>query len=565
MLNFESEGFLMPLDFLHAKLYRCTLIELPFEPHTDGQSHGEQEVTSGLCTLLIALNDGICLYTNHIRLDLRQGSCVLIPPDQSYRAEAFGGQAKLMSFVFAAYEVKELRLQPVALPPLMPSSPYSLPWSQIKQALGSSDWPAELNCDVMPTAELTMLQARLLLILGMMAQLEQEALPLQQETAIARTLEYMEQHFDEALTVEDMARMAGMVRWQYSRAFKAATGKKPTDYLAELRVRHAKSLLASSKEPLREISRQVGFKDEYYFSRRFTQLTGSSPRAYAKLHIHAGKRTMTDSLGRRIHVPEGATRIVATGTNTLGELLTLGINPVGAGLSTMKSQVVYKHKLHGIADVGLRATPDQVSSLEPELMLLGNFCAAQLPELHAIAPAAALRVKGGTYASLRMIAEWVNRGQAAERWITRYEAGVRRLRRQLVGQYTAGEDATTYLKLGSRLYIMGQSGFAATLYESLGFSPSVPAQRLIEEDIPWMEIRPDEISRYAGERNFLLAPGQELRTAAASGCRLLQAFAGLTPGKLHLVEASWNYDDPITRGRLLAKLPVIFSRTGMTR
>lgn len=553
----------MPLASLHVQLMRYTLLQLAPEPHIMAERINRDQATiTNCCTLLIAMDRGICLHTNHIRLDLRQGSCILLPAGRSYHARAVDGQAKLVCFAFAAYEIAGLQLVPVAVPPLMPGSPYSLPMSQLKQALGNADWPTEQNSGILPPAEQAMLQARLLLILGMMARLEQEPSPLQQETAIAHSLRYMEQHFDEDLTVEHLAKMAGMVRWQYSKLFRATTGKKPTEYLSELRVRQAKHLLASSTEPLREISRQVGFKDEYYFNRRFTQLTGSSPRAYAKLHIHTGKRMITDSLGRQIRIPEAANRIVATGTNTLGELLTLGIRPIGAGLSTMKQQVVYKHKLHSIADIGLRAAPEQVALLEPELMLLGNFCEEQLPVLHAIAPAATLRNTGSTYACLRLIAEWVNRRQAAERWIARYEAGVRRLRQRLAGYYTTGEDATVYLKLGSKLYMMGQSGFAATLYESLGFRPSVPVQRLIERGIPWMEIRSDEISHCAGERNFLLAPEQELRTEAIAACHLVQLFAGLAPGKLHLAEASWNFDDPITRERLLAMLPAIFARTG---
>lgn len=116
-----------------------------------------------------------------------------------------------------------------------------------------------------------------------------------------------------------------MVRWQYSQKFKTLTGKKPTDYVAHLRINQAKELLRNTTDPLSKIARQIGFKDEYYFSRCFHKLTGNTPREYANIHLHTPERTVIDSLGRRVLVPTSATRIVTDGKFTLGELLVLGI------------------------------------------------------------------------------------------------------------------------------------------------------------------------------------------------------------------------------------------------
>ncbi len=73
---------------------------------------------------------------------------------------------------------------------------------------------------------------------------------------------------------------------------------------------------------------------------------------------------------------------------------------------------------------------------------------------------------------LRYIAKLFERSKAAEKWITTYEDKVRLVRQQLADAYIAGETATVYLKLGTKFYIMGQNGLAASLYESLGFRPS---------------------------------------------------------------------------------------------
>lgn len=339
------------------------------------------------------------------------------------------------------------------------------------------------------------------------------------------------------------------------------TGKKPTDYLAELRVRQAKRLLSSSTETLREISRQVGFKDEYYFNRRFHQLTGHPPREYANMLRRTRQRTITDSLGRQISLPDAAMRIVATGTNTLGELLTIGIRPVGAGITTMKSQVIYRNKLQHMPDIGLQGSPEQVSLLKPDLILLGNYSEQQLPQLDAIAPTIVYREATSTFERLRYIADLFGRSRAAEKWIDRYEESVRGIRRQLADDYIAGERATVYLVLGKNIYVMGQTGFAATVYESLGFRPTESVYQLIINGRPWIHINVDKISQYAGDRNFVMVPQEEMNVNISSP---LQSLIGmLSPSSvhnLHIVEAVWNYDDPLTRERLLTVLPSIFAK-----
>ncbi|MDY7992611.1 helix-turn-helix transcriptional regulator [Paenibacillus polymyxa] len=99
--------------------------------------------------------------------------------------------------------------------------------------------------------------------------------------SVEGTLSYMENNYEKPITVKQLAEQANVSIWQYSQMFRKITGKKPLHYLTELRLNHAKRLLLDCKRPLREIARQVGFSDEYYFNRRFRQLTGISPGKYA--------------------------------------------------------------------------------------------------------------------------------------------------------------------------------------------------------------------------------------------------------------------------------------------
>ncbi|MBU9709230.1 AraC family transcriptional regulator [Paenibacillus sp. AK121] len=531
---------------------------IPANGHNEGMNDNE----TSLCTLLIALSHGIRLYVDNIAIDLRQGSCILVLPVQRYTMESSNKEAQLARFTFETFKVEGMTLNPVAHPPLLCGYPYNLLISQVNRVLGNEAWTSNQCCSSLSTSEMAMMQGRLQLILGLMAQFDEQVSQLQNNEKInlvQQTVQYMEQHYDEDLTVEKLANMAGMVRWQYSQKFKIVTGKKPNDYLVQLRINHAKRLLCNSTETLGKISRQIGFKDEYYFSRCFHKLTGQTPREYENIHLRTGQKTVIDSFGRKIHIPKDTTRIVTDGKFTLGELLVLAMPPIGAAISIMKDNVIYHNKLRNIHNIGHWADPDKIAQLQPELLLLSYVHPEQdLQKLDAIAPTVILNSKFRLFERLRYIAKLVERSKAAEKWITRYENKVRWVRRQLAEAYVAGETATVYLKFGAKLYIMGQSGLAATLYESLGFRPSANVMHLIEQGQAWIEIQQHQMNHYAGDRNFVLASRQELQTVAH--CPHIAALADLSSSKTHFVDSIWNFDDPITRGQLLEVLPYIFNK-----
>ncbi|MEK5488845.1 AraC family transcriptional regulator [Lysinibacillus sp. FSL M8-0355] len=523
-------------------------------------NEGIKDNEINVCALLIALSHGIRLYVDKMAIDLRQGSCILILPTQSYTVESSNKEAQLAHFTFETFKVEGMTLNQVAHPPLLCGYPYNLLFSQVKQVLGNEAWIDNQFCSSLSTSEMAMMQGRLQQILAMMVQLDEQANELLNEEKIQlvqKTVQYIEQHYDEDLTVEQLANMAGMVRWQYSQKFKTLTGKKPTDYVAHLRINQAKELLRNTTDPLSKIARQIGFKDEYYFSRCFHKLTGNTPREYANIHLHTPERTVIDSLGRRVLVPTSATRIVTDGKFTLGELLVLGIPPIGAAISIMRDNVVYHNKLRNIHSIGEWADPDKIAQLQPEFILL-SYYPQDLQELDALAPTVVLDKKFRLFERLRYIAQLVERSKSAEKWITTYEDKVRMVRRQLVDAYVAGETATVYLKLGVKFYVMCQTGLAASLYESLGFRPTPKVMHLIEQGQAWIEIQQHQINHYAGERNFILASPQELQTITQ--CPQIVTLAKLTPGKTHFVDFTWNHCDPITRERLLDVLPSIFKK-----
>jgi AraC-like DNA-binding protein/mannose-6-phosphate isomerase-like protein (cupin superfamily) len=101
-------------------------------------------------------------------------------------------------------------------------------------------------------------------------------------TQISEVLAYLESHYADPLTVEDLARVAGMSPTSLFRFFKEIMGRSPIDYLIHLRIDKAGQLLRRGGLRVGEVSGAVGFNDSNYFARQFRRITGRSPRESAR-------------------------------------------------------------------------------------------------------------------------------------------------------------------------------------------------------------------------------------------------------------------------------------------
>jgi AraC-like DNA-binding protein len=94
--------------------------------------------------------------------------------------------------------------------------------------------------------------------------------------------EYVNAHLDEALSLADLAAVAGLSRMYFAGQFRAATGYRPHDYLLYQRVESAKSILSTTDIPLAEVALSVGFQAQAHFSTVFKRLTGQSPARWRR-------------------------------------------------------------------------------------------------------------------------------------------------------------------------------------------------------------------------------------------------------------------------------------------
>ena len=107
---------------------------------------------------------------------------------------------------------------------------------------------------------------------------------LREARPITDAKRFIQQHYQEALRLEDVSSAVGFNATYFSAMFKKETGQNFMDYLTELRMNKAKELLCSDENSVQDVADQIGYRDLKYFSRLFKKTTGISPSEYKKLY-----------------------------------------------------------------------------------------------------------------------------------------------------------------------------------------------------------------------------------------------------------------------------------------
>ncbi|MDR6884548.1 AraC family transcriptional regulator [Bacillus sp. 3255] len=94
---------------------------------------------------------------------------------------------------------------------------------------------------------------------------------------VGQAIRYMQEHYAEQMTLQGLAELLDCNARQLQRLFKAKVGMGPMDYLIQLRLSRAKSLLQHTDVPLAQIAEDIGYMDSYYFGRIFKKHIGVSP------------------------------------------------------------------------------------------------------------------------------------------------------------------------------------------------------------------------------------------------------------------------------------------------
>lgn len=97
---------------------------------------------------------------------------------------------------------------------------------------------------------------------------------------IEQLIQYLKDHPDQNLKLEEMAALSCMSLSKLKYTFKAVTGSSAGEFQNQNRLRQAALLLKTSDQAIGEIAKKTGFHSSSYFSSQFRKQTGISPRQY---------------------------------------------------------------------------------------------------------------------------------------------------------------------------------------------------------------------------------------------------------------------------------------------
>ena len=113
--------------------------------------------------------------------------------------------------------------------------------------------------------------------------IDKKYIPHSQKQILLPAIEYMEQNYnDPDIHNESLALLSGISVVYFRKCFKNVYGMAPMQYIHNLRMNKAKSLLLCDDISIAEVAESTGYSNRYHFSKMFKLYTGVSPRDYIK-------------------------------------------------------------------------------------------------------------------------------------------------------------------------------------------------------------------------------------------------------------------------------------------
>lgn len=95
-------------------------------------------------------------------------------------------------------------------------------------------------------------------------------------------VDYIDSHYTEEISLEQLSEVAGVTKQHLCKLFRKTFNMRPVEYITKLRIQHAKRLLLTTNDTVKEISESLGFSDSGYFCRVFKRYEMMSPLDFRK-------------------------------------------------------------------------------------------------------------------------------------------------------------------------------------------------------------------------------------------------------------------------------------------
>lgn len=365
-----------------------------------------------------------------------------------------------------------------------------------------------------------------------------------EQPSLELSISYLENHYSEKITREHLAEIAGVSQSHYSILFKQLTGFSPSEYLSRLRVNRAKELLISGSGTLREIALKVGYKDEFYLSRRFKQQTGAAPSGYNRGSLQ---------------------RVAALLMPYASHLLLLGLEPAAVisdsneylnatGLELSQQKMMF---------IDVNSSAEQVKSLllegDIELIIAASLDLSSyglhVGQLRAAAPIVEVPwMELGWKEHLRRIAQVIERDDRAEEWLAEFEIVEQESRSWVQQSHAANEIITILVIKPEALLVYGARNVGCVIYQSLGLQPPARIKQEIEkfgDQFHSIPIELPELADYAGDRILVIefpdVKGSTLHAETVFNSIYWRTLPAVQRNHVHLLDHSdWIPYNPVS-------------------
>ncbi len=115
--------------------------------------------------------------------------------------------------------------------------------------------------------------------------------PYYNSRRIEKIMAYVNNNFNQNISLNDAAKIAGMTEVSLSRFFKLRTGKTFVDTLNEVRLGHASRMLIDTTDSINEVAYKCGFNNMSNFNRIFKKKKDSTPKEFRHSYTSTGVRT----------------------------------------------------------------------------------------------------------------------------------------------------------------------------------------------------------------------------------------------------------------------------------
>lgn len=359
--------------------------------------------------------------------------------------------------------------------------------------------------------------------------------------ALERAKAMIEERYAEDLTIDRLSEAAGFSANYFADMFKKTYGRSVMDYVAQVRMNKAKQLMLGSEGLLKEVAHLVGYKDEFYFSRKFKKEYGLSPTAY--IRKRKNKIALYGS------------------TSLLGYISPLQIVPYAAPLHPKWSPEPY-HAFGPDIPVHLsayrqnhdrEANLDMLEAARPDRIICMREAEDWEKErLARIAPVHELSLETENWREeFRALADWLDRTEEAEQWLGMFEENMALLRSHV--RRRAEQPVVAAVRVCQKQHVLFDSrAVKEVLYKQLGCRmPRFP------EGISDHSLLTVERLREVGAGHLLVLVRQDSETLAFwrsfSSSPEWLSLPAVRAGRMHLISSyPWREYSPAAM-RLMAE------------